>query len=348
MSAGSGEGLGTAIVAMATDAPDAAFRSEVEEAFRLSRPELAAIPSDKLLVINCDIPSAVCKGLGTAERVVSWRPRIVAELPSFDIKYVDCLAQYAKALMYAEVGYAVMRKGPADIRGLAERALHLYRVLLADAQALAERGLIRQDCLARLRRTKSHADKAFALSGLVHVLRSAWPEIEDKTAVTLAELDAAERQGMELMFGLAYQKKPLGNLAEVSEARQRAFTLFVGAYQQVRRAMEYLGWGTSEAERVVPSLYARRRRPSLGKSKAVLQELADVAASDQSTLLATTAGSEGVTVPDLPKAAPAVAAPAITATPAVGAGVSASSETSDKRGRAPRRQERRSRTRVRG
>ncbi|HEX4334524.1 MAG TPA: hypothetical protein VH062_01350 [Polyangiaceae bacterium] len=47
-------------------------------------------------------------------------------------------------------------------------------------------------------------------------------------------------------------------VAASSDLRTRAFTLFVNAYDQVRRAVSYLRWDDDDAGTVAPSLYVRR------------------------------------------------------------------------------------------
>jgi hypothetical protein len=111
-------------------------------------------------------------------------------------------------------------------------------------------------------------DRVLALAALVSILETAWPSIQGKTAFTLTELTEADEQVMQLMYALAYQKKPLEDLAKVAEFRQRAFTVFANAYTQVRRAIQYLCPNEKEAERIIPSLYPRKRTGRKGKAAA--------------------------------------------------------------------------------
>lgn len=233
--------------------------SSVELAFRASVPELLALPKDKLLVVNVDVQSAVCLGLAAPERLQVWRDRIIDELPRFDISAFDRLEQYAKALMHAQVEYTLARKSPADIRGLTEATRCRYQVLMNDARALASRGLLSPDKLAAFPAGRRRSDRILALSALIKVLKNAWPRIQGKTALTLSELEQADEQAMQLMFALAHQKKPLKDLAKITELRQRAFTVFANAYTQIRRAIQYLCPDAKEAERILPSLYPRQR-----------------------------------------------------------------------------------------
>jgi hypothetical protein len=58
-------------------------------------------------------------------------------------------------------------------------------------------------------------------------------------------------------------------VAETSEARQRAFTLFMTTHDRVRRIVHYLRWNEGDADEVAPSVYAGRKR---GKDSDLLPE----------------------------------------------------------------------------
>jgi hypothetical protein len=45
-----------------------------------------------------------------------------------------------------------------------------------------------------------------------------------------------------------------------ADLRNRAFTLFTRGYDQMRRAVAFLRWDEGDADKVVPSLYAKHRR----------------------------------------------------------------------------------------
>jgi len=263
------QGIESAIVLAPADSLTEGWDSSLEAAFRASLRELLAVPKERLLVVNVDVRGAVCLGLAAPERLQPWRDRILDELPRFDIDALDRLEQYAKALMHAQVKYTLARKSPADIRALTEAARCRYQVLLNDARALAARGLIAAEQLARFTGCRRRVDRALALSALVDGLKAAWPRIEGKTALTLSELEQADEQAVQLMFALAHQKKPLKELAKIAELRQRAFTVFATAYNQVRRAIRYLCDDEREAERIIPSLYPRKRAAAKAQSTAV-------------------------------------------------------------------------------
>jgi len=46
---------------------------------------------------------------------------------------------------------------------------------------------------------------------------------------------------------------------EAADVRRRADTLFVRAYDEVRRIVAYLRWHEGDADSIAPSLYAKRK-----------------------------------------------------------------------------------------
>jgi len=93
----------------------------------------------------------------------------------------------------------------------------------------------------------------------VEVLRKSWPTVAHKTGLTESELTHAEALGEQLARGVALQNAPIEELKQLAELRDRAFTVFVRAYGQVRHALQYLRRERNDAERYAPSLYGHRR-----------------------------------------------------------------------------------------
>jgi hypothetical protein len=51
-------------------------------------------------------------------------------------------------------------------------------------------------------------------------------------------------------------------VVEVAAQRHRAYTLFVRAYDEVRRAVSFLRWRKGDADDIIPSIYSvRAARP---------------------------------------------------------------------------------------
>jgi hypothetical protein len=62
------------------------------------------------------------------------------------------------------------------------------------------------------------------------------------------------------MIAIGSREQAPAAIDEASNNRQRAFTLLLTAYSQVRRAITYLRWNEGDADSIAPSLYAARRK----------------------------------------------------------------------------------------
>ncbi len=240
--------------------------SRFDEAYESSLPELHALPKQKLEVVNVDIPQAVCFAFGAIKQLQPWRSRILGALTTFESDYLDNLERYTMALMSAQVRYKAAKTGPEDIGQLTESAKRVFRILSAEARTLAERELLPAKPLKRVCGRMSASKLSLRLNAMVHVLRTAWSKIEARTGLTLGELDAAEEQACALVYACAYKNKPVQELARIAEMRQRAFTLFITAYNEVRRALQYVCRDAREVQRVMPTMYPRKRKRKASKN----------------------------------------------------------------------------------
>jgi hypothetical protein len=93
---------------------------------------------------------------------------------------------------------------------------------------------------------------------------------------TLADFDIAELDKLET-YALALLQADV-NYGIAENMRDRTFTLFMQAYGQVRRAVQYLRWQHQDANQYAPSLYRRRRARRARTKKHPTQELSVEAA----------------------------------------------------------------------
>ncbi|WP_438043097.1 hypothetical protein [Sorangium sp. So ce128] len=101
-------------------------------------------------------------------------------------------------------------------------------------------------------------DTANDLVALSALFSGSWPEIAGKTAATEAEVRRAGELGPELLAALGVREHGAPGPSEAADRRARAFTLFVDAYDQTRRAVTYLRWKEDDVEAIAPSLYKGR------------------------------------------------------------------------------------------
>jgi hypothetical protein len=84
--------------------------------------------------------------------------------------------------------------------------------------------------------------------------------------VTLAALNDAGNRAVELLAAVGLREQGAISTGEAARLRQKAYTFFVRAYEDARRAVVYLRAAEGDADEIAPSLYAgrggSRRRPS--------------------------------------------------------------------------------------
>jgi hypothetical protein len=231
-------------------------------AYERALPAAGALVRTELVTINLDVPTAVTTVLGKLSGIRSFRAAITGTLPTFDLTTLDRLETYALATAHAHAVYASASASPEPLTKLMRACTSLRDTLHADATALAKRGLVAESLLRRFRSSIGYKSVAFDILGLSALLRRAWPQIEGKTALTLAELDRAELAAEGLLAALGERVRARGALAEVVQLRRRLFTLLLDAWDQARRAISYLRWNEGDLEHIAPSLYAGRRRKS--------------------------------------------------------------------------------------
>jgi len=230
-----------------------------QKAYESSLSEILALPKDAIQAVNTDVIMAVSRVRVACGRIQGLRGEVVAKLNDFDLKLWDKLETYSFALLYANTVWDNARRTMADLGDHTQQARSQFELLYAVVQVLVSRGLVEPFHLKVAKKRRGRLRFAYGLLGLVEVLREAWPTVAHKTGLTESELTQAEALGEQLSRGVALQNAPIEELKQLAELRDRAFTVFVRAYGQVRHALQYLRREKNDAERYAPSLYGRRR-----------------------------------------------------------------------------------------
>jgi hypothetical protein len=194
---------------------------------------------------------------------------------------LDKVEPLVLAMGYTHSLHAAASVPLLSVNELSARAVAVRQVLAMDCAALAQRGLVDGGRLKELKGPVGYKNQAFDLLTLVALMRDRWRRIKGKSAVSLAELDEAESIADRLLTAVGEREQLPLVRAAAADIRQRAFTLFLRAYNELRRAAEYLRWHTGDVDALVPSLYAgkKRRDPTqLAKSEVVrVQVIPEVA-----------------------------------------------------------------------
>jgi len=245
----------TSVALPEADGPEALnLRAAFDSTLQLSQ----SVRIDDLLPVNVDLPSAVNTAVGSLPRLLALRDRVKEELPKFDLSHFEQLEQFALAAAHAHGKFLAASAPPESLVALNERGMALRDMLYNDAVALAGRGLISGDKIGDFKANVGYKNITYDLIGLAGLLKENWAKISGRTGIQMSELDEAEALAGKLISALSAREQQPAIVAEVAVQRQRNFTLFANAYDQVRRAIAYLHWDEGDLEKVAPSLYGGR------------------------------------------------------------------------------------------
>ncbi len=264
-----------------------------EQAYASVKSDLMALSTDELLAVNLDIPSAVATAAGVIPEIAELRPQIVRELPAFDIERFDKLPEYAMAAGHAHSLLAVSTRPKKQIKIMYAEALELRELLRSDAAALGKRGLIDPVSLSNIGGRAGHKNVYADLRNLVNVFRAHWDSVAGRCATTQVEIKRAAQLSSALVQAVGLREQGPVEQSEAAQMRIRAFSLFVGTYQKVRRAVGYLRWDEGDVDSIIPSLYAARFRRVKKAVSAEVESTQDGAVSTSEVSEATETTSTG-------------------------------------------------------
>lgn len=227
-------------------------------AYEQTLPVAQALAVDDLLPVNVDLPTAVNTAIGRMPQILALRERVKEELPKFDLSRFDQLEQYALAAGHSHTRFLTASTPPQALADLNTQGQALRDILYKDAVALAARGLIPGDRIGDFKSSVGYKNLTYDLLGLADILRTNWARISAGTSVRTSDLDRAEALGGQLVSAVSAREQLPVVAADAALQRQRNFTLFANAYDQVRRAISYLRWNEDDLESVAPSLYGGR------------------------------------------------------------------------------------------
>jgi len=236
-----------------------------QAAFAACLPEMQRLLSTQIQAVNLDVMEAVRSVRGRSDRLSSLRAAAEGAFKDFKLPLWDKLETYTFALIHAHESYLVAVRSCAVPADLVNEAQQKFELLYAVAQTLVSRHLLESAILKSVKGHRGRLRYAYGSLQLVQRLREVWPMLGNKTGLTEDELTQAELAAERLASGIAKKNEPKERAEQLANMRDRAFTLFIYAYGQVRRAVQYLRWDHNDADVFAPSLYRRRHT---GRAKA--------------------------------------------------------------------------------
>jgi hypothetical protein len=253
-------------IAAVGDASSASFsESEAAQAYFYITAEMLGLSKEEVMRPTLDIPRATTIALGAAPHIHKHREEIAKELPLFPLLLIDNLPRYARGARYAH-HLAYPQAGPTrTLDGLLAEAAELRETLLVSADPLVHAGILDGETVADVRSGTGNYDRANDLAVLGRHYAANWHRIGGKTVIEAHQVRRAEELANLIFDALAAERQPVpadtGGL-EPLDARARAFTVFVRAYAECRRAIGYIRGPWGDADEIAPSLFSLRTPPS--------------------------------------------------------------------------------------
>lgn len=267
---------------LSTSDLDAKRLLATEAAFEQVLEEIQAVPEQDLITVNIDMMAAITTVTGALPEIRALRPEIEANLLNFDLVQFDKLELYVLALSHTHTRYRSASMPKENVVGLTSELTVARDHLLANASSLANLRLLDGDRLKNVKTGLGYRALASDVLTLCNVFRDDWARVEGKTPYTQAELHRLGTQALQLVSVLGTREQAPGTPAEATLLRQQAFTLFLRAYENARRAVHYLRG--KEAESIAPSLYTSRsgRRREADEPTPAAAEVAPIPSSASS------------------------------------------------------------------
>jgi hypothetical protein len=162
------------------------------------------------------------------------------------------------ALSHSNTLYFLATQPADSLDPLLEEGTRLRDTLLADANALIQRGLLNGNRLKDLKGSTGFRNLAVDLQILTTLFRESFAQIEGKCAITRAELNRSEEVAAGVLRAVGLREQGTALIAATTDMRARAFTTLLRVYDSARRAISYLRWHENDLETIAPSLYAGR------------------------------------------------------------------------------------------
>jgi hypothetical protein len=223
------------------------------------RPMMAQLSKAELLRVNLDPWAAVALVRGALPNLLRMRPVLANPICSFDVADLDFLETYTLALTQAEAVFRTVSSKQEQLPVILDEGFEVRARMVQEANVLVHRGLLSAARLTKLSVPNGYRNIGADLLILIRVLRDGWSKRANLSAIQSAELDYAASLADKLICGIALRARTTAEAAAAADDRQRAFTLFVRAYSEVRWVVRFLRRHEGDVEKIAPSLYGRRK-----------------------------------------------------------------------------------------
>jgi hypothetical protein len=241
-----------------------------EEHYERVLPEARLLNKNDVRRVNLEPGTTVAAVLAIAPAIQAYREDMVKNLKDFNIERFDQLEDYAKAFSVAHSRYLSSAAPSNTLKDAYEEGKRLRELLHSDIENLILRRYVNKEALRDYKGLVGYRNVGMELQSLALLLKDHWETLQGKCATYPSELEHALKLSQRLQRGAGERDVKPREVTEEAELRNRMFTLFIDAYNDARRAIQYLRWREGDAFKIAPNLY-RNNRPR-GKKKQASRE----------------------------------------------------------------------------
>jgi len=232
-------------------------------AYARFEPDRRALKRAELLPVNLDPVTVVIRVYGTCHRLRQLDLALPGDPRGLDRKDLDRLEDLARALSHAHALRKTAHEPDDQLAALHAEARELRDTLRADLRPLIQRGLVPKPGPRFSTGRSGYKNASTDLFALALFFDNHKASLVGRSCIQPADLGRAQRLAIRLLRTVGLRAHAPKRVAAASEERQRAYTLVLRAYDEVRRAVGFLRWHQGDAEKLAPSLWkgrGRRRR----------------------------------------------------------------------------------------
>jgi len=219
--------------------------------------EMLDLPKSKVATVNLNLTEAIATGLGVLPQVQAHREGLSKSVLDCRFHWVDALEDYTLALNFARAGYLTVTRPRRCSPEVWLEARQVRRVLMQDWRALAARGVLDESLLRGVRHGKGYLELGTDLTVLSHVHRA---YAASSGAALPAEAERAPELARVILAAGGRPDRKSEAVVKAREMQNRAFAVFVRAYNEARAAIAYLRRDEGDVDHIIPSLYSHSKK----------------------------------------------------------------------------------------
>jgi len=232
----------------------------MQSAWISSAQERSAIERGGTVRVAVNGPETARQMFAYIPKIQSLREQIVEQMPHHPIALHDKLPQYVLGFLYAYQQWQLATSDTEQFEKLMAEGTELRRLMLDWAPTLVLWKVMQQAELDAITAGAGHTDTADDLVTLGRLNVDRWRQLDGKVGYDKAKAERAIVVGQSLLKLLGERGDV--DSAEVRKAKddwERAFTLLLKAYDEVRAAVSYVRRAEGDADLYAPSLYKTRK-----------------------------------------------------------------------------------------